>query len=259
MTNAGQQYVNQFGKQQPIPQQSMWKEGNNIDLTLGLPHTGSCSLAWAMNFKQLQLPPRVKFITLSGQPVDEARNTIVENAEGDYIFFLDTDVLPPVDVVARLMKHNLPIVTGLYYRRSNPMQGNQPIPGIYKWFPDEQTPYGKGGHRAILQWRPGELLEVDVAGAGCLLVKREVFQKIPKSGVRDWYLNHYANIPAFQQIPPAWFYFGKVELNMMSEDFIFMHVARDYGFKTYCDTSVTCKHILPYAIGADGFQAVDAG
>ena len=258
-TAAGINFVNQYGRQQPVPQQSMWKEGNGVDMTIGIPHTGVTSIAWAMAFKQLQTPQRVKYITLSGQPVDQARNAIVDNAEGSHIFFLDSDVVCPPDTIARLMKHNLPIVSGLYYRRANPMQGNQPIPGVYKWFPQEITPYGMGGHRAILQWKPGELLEVDVAGAGCLLVKREVFQKIPKSAVRDWYTKYSGDYPVNRNIPDGHFFFGTVEANQQSEDFIMMHVAKEYGFPTFCDTSVVCKHILPYSVGSEGFLAVDAG
>lgn len=212
-----------------------------------------------MNFKQLILPPRTKIISLSGQPVDQARNMIVESAEGEWLFFLDSDVLVPADTIPRLIntavKNNLKIVSGLYWRRDT-----NPVPGLYAWFRDQITPYGRGGHRAILNFQPGSLVKADVVGAGCLLINREVFRVIPQSGVRDWYLKNYGDLPVYRNVPDGWFIFGpKVTANMMSEDFIFFHVAKDYGYDLYVDTSISCRHILPFSIGEQGFQAVDVG
>ena len=217
-----------------------------------------------MNFRMLQLPPRVKFITLSGQPVDQARNMIVENAAGEWLFFLDSDVICPADTIPRLMatakRLDAKIVSGLYYRRSNPLEGNRPVPGMYRWFPEQITEYGRGGHRAILDFKPGDVVEADVVGAGCLLINMEVFRTVPKSAVREWYLKHYGDIPLFHTVPDGWFVFGPyIKSNQMSEDFIALHAMKEYGYKCFVDTSVLCKHVLPFSVGIEGFQAVDAG
>lgn len=224
------------------------------DMTIGIPHTGTVSTAWAINFRTVQMPPRVKFITLSGQPVDQARNMIVENAVGSHIFFWDSDVIIPNDTIPRLLKRNLPIVSGLYWRRATP-----PVPGMYRYFSDLQSEFGMGGHRAVLNWEPNSLVQVDAVGAGCLLVDRRVFQTIPQSAVREWYIKHYGDTPVTRNVPDGWFYFGTIKANMMSEDFIMTNVAKEYGFPTVVDTSVLCHHVLSFKVGQDGFTAVDAG
>jgi len=228
-------------------------------MTLGVPHQGQNYFAWTMAFKQLLLPPNTKIISLSGQPVDQARNMIVEQSEGEWLFFLDSDVICPPDTIPRLIntavKNDFKIVSGLYWRRDT-----NPVPGAYHYFPDQITQFGRGGHRAILNWKPGEIFQADAVGAGCLLVKREVFRIMPPSCARDFYIKHYGDTPASRNIPDGWFYFGTIKMNQMSEDFCWTNAARlDYGINTYVDSTVLCRHILPFSIGAEGFQAVDAG
>jgi len=173
----------------------------------------STTTAWAFGFRNLYIPGT--YTGLSGMPFDHARNTgCLKTLElgFDYCFFLDDDIIPPSDTIVRLMNHNLPIVSGMYYRRSSPicpvMMRN--VPGGKQWISEFKTP---------------DLMEVDYVGAGCLLIHSSVLKAVPQPWF-DWRCDRY-DLP---------------ELERMSEDFAFCENAKKHGFKTFVDTSIQCKH-----------------
>lgn len=131
---------------------------------------------------------------------------------------LDSDVIPPKDAILRLMRHNLPIVSGVYHRRSNPAG----IPVMMK-------PVGQW----VIDYPKNALIEVDVVGAGMLLIRRDVLEDL-------------------QPVMPGkhWFYWG-VDMQgllpqekCLSEDFVFCReVNKQLGHKIMVDTSVQCLHV----------------
>ena len=175
------------------------------------------TMNWALGFRRLILPgPDPQ--PISGMPYDHARNQAVAmflNSPCRYLFFLDTDVVAPRDAVLRLMSHDLPIVSGVYYRRSPPI-------GV----PVVQKPLGNWMH---LTPHTG-LVEADVVGAGCLLLRRDVLEKIPaqRQGKHwfDW------RVDAIN-LPPG---------ERLSEDFTFCMWAKKHGYKVMVDTGIQCSH-----------------
>ena len=91
----------------------------------------------------------------------------------EYLFCLDSDVVTPPDTILRLQSHRQPIISGVYFRRSQPFVANlangQPV-GI----PVMQK---NGGW--CIDYPPNSVIEVDVVGAGCLLIHRSVFENMP--------------------------------------------------------------------------------
>ena len=187
-------------------------------------------------------------ILMTGQPVDKARNLIVKKFleyNSPFLFFLDTDVclgrieiingreevVSDRDALIKMIdcatKNNIDILTGIYYRRSDP-----PVPGIYKYFPDMKP---APGHKPIMDYPFDRLFEVDAVGAGCLLVSRKVFEVVPR----------------------PWFLFGDVDFNEFSEDFAFNHKAEKYGFKTICMPTIQCKHLLLLSVSRSGIRTAN--
>jgi GT2 family glycosyltransferase len=153
-------------------------------------------------------------------PYDHARNTgclkLLELG-WEWLFFLDDDVIPPPDAIIKLMSHKKPIVSGLYYRRYEPL-----APVMLR---DSEN-----GPQWIQEFNAPDLLEVDYVGAGCLLIHRDVIKQLPPLSNRcqwfEWRCDR-TDLP---------------HLEKTSEDFTFCKHARNHGFKIYVDTSVQCRH-----------------
>lgn len=184
-------------------------------------HTDQVTVAWALGLRNLIIPGPI--CPLSGMPYDHARNQAVEHClKGgfEYLFFIDSDVIPPRDAVLRLLNHKLPIVSGLYCRRSPP----HAVPVAIKngsWYTDFPL---------------GSMVEVDLVGAGCLLVHRTVFESVigPRANMGkkwfDWRVDTQALNPP-QDVPA------------LSEDFSWCHLVRSHGYHIMVDTSIHCRHV----------------
>lgn len=184
-------------------------------------HTETVTVGWALGLRNLQVPGHV--LVLSGMPYDHARNAACEHAlrEGyESVFMLDSDVIPPPDAILRLMAHKTDIVSGVYCRRSPPH-------GVVVAIKDGQwvSRYPEPGENPVI--------EVDLVGAGCLLMSRRFLENMPplRPGKRwfDWRVDMAGHLPP--------------DMPCLSEDFCLMHHARVAGYKVLLDTSVRCKHV----------------
>lgn len=97
-----------------------------------------------------------------GSVIHTNRNLLVREAfdnDIDYIFFLDTDIVGPPDIIDRLLSHGKDIVGGTYRQRKVPftLLGNQ-----------------------VDHTDTGPLREMVRLPGGCLLVKTSVFEKMTK-------------------------------------------------------------------------------
>jgi len=146
-------------------------------------------------------------------PISNARNTAVEDflsePRNTHLFFLDDDVVAPVDVVPRLIKHDKLVVSGWYLLRGN----KQPCPAT-------RTKHGWTQHTQEQLSQP-QLLQVDGTGAGCLLIKREVFDVITKPYFLEGDLKTYKGC---------------------GEDLHFCLNLKQHNIPTYTDTTIYCRH-----------------
>lgn len=184
---------------------------------MALPEPFVYSLVQAIQFTQETLPPgqKIDWVRAQFSLHSAARNELVSKMEGDWLLQLDTDLEFDPDFVARLVtifeRYKLDILTGLYPYKSIPS-----IPTLYAF--NEAI----GRHENIGKWdEDSELVEVDSAGAGCLLVRREVYRRIVEE----------LHQPPFEMIPPY------------GEDHSFFMRARKLGYRAYCAWKVQAKHI----------------
>jgi hypothetical protein len=199
-----------------------WEIHQQANVLCGILHVDVTTVAWAFGLRNLKLPGG--FLPLAGMPYDMARTQACHAAlqHGcSHIFFLDSDVIPPADAVLRLLSHNQPIVSGVYCRRSPP----HGLP----------VAIARGGWVQL----PAQpcLLEVDLVGAGCLLIRRDVLERFaqspnPKRPEKVWFD---WRVDAKDQFP---------EGQGLSEDFSFCARARlEFGYKVLLDTGLRCKHV----------------
>ncbi len=185
----------------------------------GILHTEVTSMAWSLGLRRLQ-PWTMPVIPLSGRPFDEARNLLAMRAlecGAEWLFFLDSDVVPPEDAVPRLIARGKPLISGIYARRSPPMS----------------LPVMMRGGRWVEKYPANTLIEVDVVGAGCMLIHRSILEKLPPQRPGKHWFDWRVDMQAV--LPPG---------ECLSEDYTFCyHVKRQLGIPTVVDTSVICRHI----------------
>ena len=185
-------------------------------ITIAFPSKGVCDPAFVSAIRLLEIPAdQYSILYVEGADVAYARNLLAEKAKGvaDYIFFIDDDVLPPMNTITKLLTHDKDIVCGLYFSRQEPH-----FPQIFLKNKENADRYD-----CVEDYKKDSLLEIDACGAGCMLIKAEVFKKL--------------KLPYFQYIP-------KGENNpRKGEDFYFCEKAKEEGYNIFCDTSIICKHI----------------
>jgi hypothetical protein len=190
--------------------------GRKCEILIAIPSVGTVNMEWALNFAiLLREAPANTFVATAPEPmIDVAREKLGEIAVSvgaHHVFFLDSDIVTPPDVINRLLKHDLPFVSGLYVRRHHP-----PFNEMLRKHPDGYQPIADG------EYEKGALVSCDAVGLGCSLVKTDVFKDIERPWFR--WTEHSAQRGA-------------------SEDFYFCKKVRATGFKIHCDTSIGCKHI----------------
>jgi GT2 family glycosyltransferase len=157
--------------------------------------------------------------------IEMERDRLVAESLADpmvtHIFFIDTDAFPECgninEALRSLLKLNLPIVSG-HMRIKNK---NLDCTMFYR---------DNIGWKYINKWEKGtKLLKVDGCGAGCFLIKREVFEKIG----RPWF---------------------RMEADSIceTEDLAFCERAKASGFKVYVDLTTKFIHSGRFKLWADG-------
>lgn len=104
------------------------------------------------------------------------RNTLRKaclDGEYDYLFFLDTDVIPPTDVLERLVKHKKEVITGVYLGAANYDGKMEILPVLFSPLPD-----GRIRTMRIREMLGNKLVPIAAAGLGCCLIQRSVLTNI---------------------------------------------------------------------------------
>ena len=212
---------------------------------------------WAIRFKNLQMPPHVYMLN-SNQPYDTAREGITRGVLSHgvkWLLHLDTDVLIPINAVPLMIewaeKFNLPLLSGLYWAKK-PKSTTGGVPMAAAWLKIGEKPEENRIEFAPLDVKPhmvnlpnkSPLVRCDVVGAGCLLIKADIFKKLDESN---------PNLPYFEwglgRRDPT----GK-PLPQMSEDFYFcMRCVKELGINPHLAVAVQCDHICnAVKRGSDG-------
>lgn len=204
--------------------------------------------------------------TAGSMATDHNRNAIVASfleTGSEWLLWMDTDNAMPLGGPRRLLdaaaEGNRTIVTGLYYLKAPP---HTPI-AYLRDINNRYTP--------IENWRRGEIVPVNMAGMGCVLTHRSVYEDIQKQCT---VLQRYdgsifaihkskikGNVPnkfpaggkalvkggrfvvdiCRPQFEIERFPFFAIDL-LRTEDVIFYELAAQCGHTAWCDTSVEVPH-----------------
>lgn len=164
-----------------------------------------------------------------GSLVYTSRNDLVQIAikQGcDYIFWLDSDMMFPPDVLVRMfedLKHG-DIVSGLYFRRVAPF-----TPVIYDKLDIDET----GCHYTEPKEIPDGIFEVEGCGFGCVLMPTDIMLDV---------IEKYGS--------------PFTPINGIGEDLSFCWRARQLGFKIVCDPDIPLGHVGHHVITRELYEAV---
>lgn len=111
-----------------------------------------------------QRHPYAKIEHYIGNDIAQSRNKAVTELEGDWLWFIDTDMLFADVTLERLLAHHVPVVQTLVLMRYPPHE-----PVLWAAGSDIREPYLTG---------PPRLQQVDKLGAGGTLYRREVFSVV---------------------------------------------------------------------------------
>ena len=154
----------------------------------------------------------IEYQAIMGSPTDLVRNSMVrrllKDSEATHLLMMDSDILPPDNVVDLMLECDSPMSAAIVPI----MLAGKIVSNIVE------------NDRFMMHWEDRtEPFEVDGAGAGMILIRREVFETIP------W----------------PWFRYEEEESSgkRCGEDLYFSNKASKYGFKYKVHPKSTCDHI----------------
>lgn len=157
-----------------------------------------------------------------GWDVAENTNMVVDEMirrDADWLWLLNDDHAFSPDTLTKLLAHNLPMVVPLYLQRNPPYK---PTCGVI----DELLRGTRAGDPIPRKALPlgacldRGLVPIDFAGGAGMLIRREVFDKVPR----------------------PWFESGKLTPGQLNEDFYFCDKVKAAGVEIFCDVGVHLGH-----------------
>ncbi len=195
--------------------------------------------------------------------VGKARNVLVgevlTKTDAEVLWFIDQDVLVPPNagvMIDEALKYD--IVSGLYFNRHSPY-----TPQMYRLSPFAGE---EGMYESLIDYPPAGMLKADAVGAGCMVVKRTVLEKMQArhiaqtNGVKKRLRASVNGSPKAQRdlewllkyadgLSP-WFEF----LDQKGEDFYFCERAAESGYMVWVNLDVKCEHLGQLPIGEGHFM-----
>lgn len=143
---------------------------------------------------------------------NKARKYFLDN-NYDALMFVDADIVLPKDAIQNLIKCESDIASGVYLGNQEVESGHAILPVLYKKINSNQVKILN-----VPEIIPDKIIDIDVCGMGCCLIKRNVLEKIK---------------------------FRKLDENNEKggEDTAFCIDAEDSGFSIKANTAVKCGHI----------------
>ncbi|MHC1696448.1 MAG: glycosyltransferase family 2 protein [Eubacteriales bacterium] len=196
-------------------------------ILIGVPCMDSVPVDYVTALLRMTKPIGTEVMHFPLSLVYVAREQIVRYALDNkftHVFFLDSDMVPPRDIIPQLLAHDKDIVSGAAYMRKPPYK-----PCFY-----EKLSLGEGNEiqcEPMLEY-PHGLVKVEGVGMACALIRTKVFTSIYEAGY-----------PCFFPVPGY------------GEDLGFCLRARKCGYDLFVDTTLQVGHIGSVICSEDTYKA----
>lgn len=200
---------------------SMPADGVTPDGTIGIPAVENMHNVFTVAMLSLLYAATkpYKVIVPYNLPVDRARNAVVAQREGKYVWFIDSDQTFNVNILENLLQAEKPVITGVVYKKIAPY-------GACIYEKDKET----YGYKHVLFPLKERYYTVDMCGTGCLLVQNAVFDRLKDKQPYFWYNDKHG------------------------EDIHFIEKVRDAGYEVWVDSALPIGHTTLVEIGAEDFM-----
>jgi hypothetical protein len=203
------------------------------------PHPGNVGQAWHRSVCELMTFDRSNDLHMldhemamrSGANINRARNKLVAaflNSDATWAWFCDTDMVFNPDTLLRLVVAAQAADAKIIGALCCIVNEDSVVPTLF--IDDDETIT-----RAALDYPDGAVVEVAATGTGCLLIHRDVFEKMQaNAGGSPW----------------CWFNEGERKAQdgsgwWIGEDVMFCLAARDAGFPVYVDCTTPVAVVIP--------------
>ncbi|MCP4569988.1 MAG: hypothetical protein GY841_20600 [FCB group bacterium] len=187
------------------------------NVLLAVPVGGMIEPETSLAIAKMTRHPLITYISVKGSPIDQVRNDLVriflKNPQFTHLMMMDSDVVPPDGIVDMLLGCDSAMATGI-------------VPICLKGAIVSNVVVKAVGDTEIFMtdWRDrDEPFEVIGAGAGCIMIKRDVFKAI------------------------RWPWFKHVEKrkagDRIGEDIYFSRKAAKHGYRYKANPKALCDHI----------------
>jgi len=139
----------------------------------------------------------------------------------DYFFSLEQDVIPNKDALSKLIMQNKEVVCGIYFVRNIIDNKKLLIPQVFIELPNKTNELPDMRWLTEKEFNSNKLLKIVSCGLGCVLIHRNILEKIEFRSENDNFDDRFFGIDLHKKNIPL-----------------------------YCDTSVRCKHLIlnrPYS------------
>ena len=150
--------------------------------------------------------------------IAHSRNIIrdIVLSEGyDYFLSLEQDVVPPHDIVERMLASGKHAITGVYFTTYKINNEFKMRPLVWKKGVNAQIMIFMNEEVRAARGKTSEVVPIVASGLGCMLIHRSVLEKIP-----------------FRAIPESF------------DDMPFCQDLAKKGIQLYADLTIVCKHLV---------------
>lgn len=157
-----------------------------------------------------------------------------------HLFMTEMDMILPHDTIVKLMELDKDIAGGVYFLRGA-VQPGRGQPCLYKKAPAIEwnkrriaNEEGKYLHTPVSLFPRDKPFPVDHIGLGCALIKRKVFETLPK----PWF-----------DVKSG----SEEKLSGYGSDMYFFTNVKEAGFEVWCDPTILCGQIDYYITDIDDY------
>lgn len=176
-------------------------------------------------------------LRVAGHQLAKQRNELVsaflDATDSPWLFMVDTDHRVTVDAFDLMLDtahaETVPVVSALCFAAYPGSLYPIPVPALYR-------DNGDGRWAAFHDYPPNQLVPIDAAGAGCLLMHRAALESVREQRAPG--------------VSPKWCWFaeGPAGDDWVSEDLTFMQRLRAAGIPLHAHTGAVLPHIKTYVL-----------